>query len=69
MAYETTFSTIDHDNCLGFPHLPYECDDYQVAGDPARDQWFWSQEGGERGGGRLGGDSAYFGCFLWRAKG
>ena len=37
-VYNTIFSTIDHDNCLGFPHLPFQCDDYQVVGDPVRDQ-------------------------------
>jgi len=38
--YETIYLTIGHDNCLGFPRLPYECEDYQVA---ARDQLFWPE--------------------------
>ena len=41
----TTFSTIDHDDCLGFPHLLYECDD--KAGDSVWDQRFWPEGGGE----------------------
>ena len=44
--YETIYLTTGHDNCLGFPRLPYECEDFQVA---ARDQLFWPEGEVEEG--------------------